>query len=157
MGINFQHHRKQTHVFPWKVEIILVSIRHLQKSLSIYGQEYKRQITTSSVPVQFLLNLQFFFTEKLGLKPRPRRATFQLIFFHRSCRHAFESTINIYVAGGHTETKNGLLGKCKTTAKVATACETSTRRGARARYESPYLQAGEDVNQTTIRNNNNYG
>ncbi|MDE5116728.1 MAG: hypothetical protein O4965_28985 [Trichodesmium sp. St19_bin1] len=29
--------------------------------------------------------------------------------------------------------KNGLLGKCKTTAKVAAASETSTRIGATAR------------------------
>ena len=28
------------------------------------------------------------FTQKLGLKPRPSRATFQLIFFHRLCYHA---------------------------------------------------------------------
>ncbi|NEP84990.1 MAG: IS200/IS605 family element transposase accessory protein TnpB, partial [Okeania sp. SIO3B3] len=40
------------------------------------------------------------------------------------------AAINILVAGGHSETKNGRGGKCKTTAKVAAACETSTRRGA---------------------------
>ena len=40
---------------------------------------------------------------------------------------------NILVAGGHTETLNGRGGKCKTTAKVAAASETSTPRGATAR------------------------
>ncbi|MDE5118040.1 MAG: hypothetical protein O4860_12790 [Trichodesmium sp. St2_bin2_1] len=34
---------------------------------------------------------------------------------------------------GIHQTKNGLLGKCKTTAKVGTACEMSTRIGATAR------------------------
>ncbi|MDE5122547.1 MAG: hypothetical protein O4965_21825 [Trichodesmium sp. St19_bin1] len=34
---------------------------------------------------------------------------------------------------GLYQTKNGLLGKCKTTTKVATACETSTLIGATAR------------------------
>ncbi|MDE5087136.1 MAG: hypothetical protein O4805_08250 [Trichodesmium sp. St16_bin2-tuft] len=34
---------------------------------------------------------------------------------------------------GLHQTKNGLVGKCKTTAKVAAACETSTRIGAKAR------------------------
>ncbi|NEN89501.1 MAG: IS200/IS605 family element transposase accessory protein TnpB [Okeania sp. SIO3H1] len=43
------------------------------------------------------------------------------------------AAINILVAGGHSETRNGRGGKCKTTAKVAAACETSTRRGATAR------------------------
>ncbi|WP_293081712.1 RNA-guided endonuclease TnpB family protein [Okeania sp. SIO3B5] len=43
------------------------------------------------------------------------------------------AAINILVAGGHSETKNGRGGKCKTTAKVATACETSTHRGVTAR------------------------
>ncbi|MCL2932650.1 MAG: hypothetical protein MGG11_10435 [Trichodesmium sp. MAG_R03] len=37
------------------------------------------------------------------------------------------------VAGGRSETLNGLGGQPKTTAKVAAACETSTRRGAKAR------------------------
>ena len=40
---------------------------------------------------------------------------------------------NILVAGGHTETLNGQVGKHKTTAKVAAACEMSTRIGATAR------------------------
>ncbi|MCL2936179.1 MAG: hypothetical protein MGU50_06110 [Trichodesmium sp. MAG_R02] len=57
-----------------------------------------------------------------------------MIFFHcQKVLVAFEFTINILVAGGLTKTKNGLLGKCNTTAKVATACETSTRIGATAR------------------------
>ena len=37
------------------------------------------------------------------------------------------------VAVGPTETLNGQVGKHKTTAKVAAACEMSTRRGAKAR------------------------
>ena len=41
------------------------------------------------------------------------------------------------VAGGQFETKNGRFGKCKTTAKVAAACETSTRIGATARLFPP--------------------
>ena len=40
---------------------------------------------------------------------------------------------NILVAGGPTETKNGQVGQHKTTAKVAAACEMSTRIGATAR------------------------
>ncbi|MDE5088401.1 MAG: hypothetical protein O4805_15195 [Trichodesmium sp. St16_bin2-tuft] len=40
--------------------------------------------------------------------------------------------VAILVPGGFTEKKNGRVGKCKTTAKVATACETSTRIGATA-------------------------
>ncbi|MGD1699715.1 RNA-guided endonuclease InsQ/TnpB family protein [Dapis sp. BLCC M229] len=43
------------------------------------------------------------------------------------------AAINILVAGGQSETLNGRGGKQKTTAKVAAACETSTRRGATAR------------------------
>ncbi|NES08011.1 MAG: transposase [Okeania sp. SIO2F4] len=43
------------------------------------------------------------------------------------------AAINILVAGGHSETLNGRGGKRKTTAKVAAACETSTRIGASAR------------------------
>ncbi|NEQ71904.1 MAG: IS200/IS605 family element transposase accessory protein TnpB [Okeania sp. SIO2C9] len=43
------------------------------------------------------------------------------------------AAINILVAGGQSETKNGRGGKRKTTAKVAAACETSTRRGASVR------------------------
>ena len=42
------------------------------------------------------------------------------------------AAINILVAGGQSETLNGRGGKRKTTAKVAAACETSTRRGATA-------------------------
>ena len=37
------------------------------------------------------------------------------------------------VAGGQSETLNGQVGKHKTTAKVAAACEMSTRRGVKAR------------------------
>ncbi len=43
------------------------------------------------------------------------------------------AAINILVAGGQSETKNGRGGKCKTSVKVAAAYETSTRRGAKAR------------------------
>ncbi|NEN92577.1 MAG: IS200/IS605 family element transposase accessory protein TnpB, partial [Okeania sp. SIO3H1] len=43
------------------------------------------------------------------------------------------AAINILVAGGQSETLNGRGGKCKTTAKVAAASETSTRRGVTAR------------------------
>ena len=43
------------------------------------------------------------------------------------------AAINILVAGGQSETKNGRGGKRKTSVKVAAACETSTRRGATAR------------------------
>jgi len=43
------------------------------------------------------------------------------------------------VAGGQSETKCGIVGQYKTTAKVATACEMSTRRGATARYETWFL------------------
>ncbi|WP_366558095.1 RNA-guided endonuclease TnpB family protein [Okeania sp. SIO3B5] len=43
------------------------------------------------------------------------------------------AAINILVAGGHSETKNGHGGKHKTTAKVAAAYEMSTHRGATAR------------------------
>ena len=44
------------------------------------------------------------------------------------------ATINILVPGGESETKNRRGDKCKATAKVAAACETSNRRGAKARY-----------------------
>ena len=43
------------------------------------------------------------------------------------------AAINILVAGGQSETKNGRGGKCKTTVKAAAACETSIRRGASVR------------------------
>nr|WP_293096988.1 zinc ribbon domain-containing protein [Okeania sp. SIO2F4] len=43
------------------------------------------------------------------------------------------AAINILVAGGQPETKNGRGGQRQTTAKVAAAYETSTRRGATAR------------------------
>ncbi|GGA43317.1 RNA-guided endonuclease TnpB family protein [Okeania sp. KiyG1] len=43
------------------------------------------------------------------------------------------AAINILVAGGQLETKNGRGGKRKTSVKVAAAYETSTRRGATAR------------------------
>ncbi|MGD1805652.1 RNA-guided endonuclease InsQ/TnpB family protein [Dapis sp. BLCC M126] len=49
------------------------------------------------------------------------------------------AAINILVAGGQSETLNGHGGKHETTAKVAAACEMSTRRGATARQESPRL------------------
>ena len=55
--------------------------------------------------------------------------------FNCAAKHDREENAarNILVAGGHTERKNGRVGKCKITAKVATACETSTRIGATAR------------------------
>ena len=40
---------------------------------------------------------------------------------------------NISVAGGHAETKNGHVIENKTTAKVAVACDMSSRQGAMAR------------------------
>ena len=43
------------------------------------------------------------------------------------------AAINILVAGGHSETKNGRGGKRQTSVKVAAASETSTRRGVTAR------------------------
>ncbi|NEO55052.1 MAG: IS200/IS605 family element transposase accessory protein TnpB [Okeania sp. SIO3B5] len=43
------------------------------------------------------------------------------------------AAINILVAGGHLETKNGRGGKRQTSVKVAAASETSTRRGVTAR------------------------
>ncbi len=43
------------------------------------------------------------------------------------------AAINILVAGGQSETLNGRGGKQKTTVEVAAVCETSTRRGAKAR------------------------
>ncbi|NET17197.1 MAG: IS200/IS605 family element transposase accessory protein TnpB [Okeania sp. SIO1H6] len=43
------------------------------------------------------------------------------------------AAINILVAGGQSETLNGRGGKCKTTAKVAAANETSTHRRAKTR------------------------
>ncbi len=43
------------------------------------------------------------------------------------------AAINILVAGGQSETKNGRGDKLKTTAKVAAVDETSTHRGASAR------------------------
>ncbi len=43
------------------------------------------------------------------------------------------AAINILVAGGHSETKNGRGGKHKTSVKLAAVNETSTRRGASAR------------------------
>ena len=45
----------------------------------------------------------------------------------------FSSQVKILVAGGQSETLNGRVGKCNTTAKVAAACETSARIGATAR------------------------
>ena len=53
------------------------------------------------------------------------------------------------VAGGQSETKNGRVGKCKTTAKVAIARKTSTPIGATAWYVFPCLTAGENVNILT--------
>ena len=49
--------------------------------------------------------------------------------------------------GGHTETKNGQIRQHKTTAKVAAACEMSTRIGATARLFKRAGAAGEDVNR----------
>ncbi|RQH51420.1 transposase [Okeania hirsuta] len=43
------------------------------------------------------------------------------------------AAINILVAGGHSETKNGRGGKRQTSVKVAAASKTSTRRGVTAR------------------------
>uniref|UniRef100_UPI003440E2EE transposase n=1 Tax=Okeania sp. SIO2F4 TaxID=2607790 RepID=UPI003440E2EE len=43
------------------------------------------------------------------------------------------AAINILVAGGQSETLNGRGGKRQTTANVAAANETSTRRGASVR------------------------
>ncbi|MDJ0554106.1 MAG: RNA-guided endonuclease TnpB family protein [Microcoleaceae cyanobacterium MO_207.B10] len=43
------------------------------------------------------------------------------------------AAINILVAGGQSETKNGRGGKRQTTVKAAAVCETSTRRGATVR------------------------
>ena len=54
---------------------------------------------------------------------------------------------NILVAGGHTETKNRRVGKCKTTAKVAAACETSTQRGATARLLPSAFRPGRMSNK----------
>ena len=54
----------------------------------------------------------------------------------------FSSQGKILVAGGLTETSNGRVGKCKTTAKVAAACETSTRIGATARLSSLAFRPG---------------
>ena len=71
---------------------------------------------------------------KIGFKASPiSGGIFSLFFFHKSCYHAFEFTINILVTGEQSETKNGLLGKCKISAKVATACETSTLIGSTSR------------------------
>ena len=53
--------------------------------------------------------------------------------------------MTILVAGGQSETENGQVGQHKTTVKVAAACEMSTHRGAKARYETQCLTAGEDV------------
>ncbi|NES07724.1 MAG: hypothetical protein F6K22_36020, partial [Okeania sp. SIO2F4] len=47
------------------------------------------------------------------------------------------AAINILVAGGQSETLNGRGGKRKTTAKVAAASETSTRRGDSYRAVAP--------------------
>ena len=60
---------------------------------------------------------------------------------HCGAKHDGDENVarNILVAGGHTETKNGQVGQHKTTAKVAAACEMSTRRRAKARYETQCL------------------
>jgi len=57
---------------------------------------------------------------------------------------------NILVPGGDAEAKNGQVGKHKTTAKVAAACEMSTRRGTKAQYETQCLTAGEDIKNFPI-------
>ena len=76
----------------------------------------------------------------MGLKPHSyREGEFFVNFFNNAAR-------NILVVGGHTpDKKNGLLGQHKTTAKVAAACEMSTRRGAKAWYETQCLEAGKGV------------
>ena len=65
------------------------------------------------------------------------------------------AAINILVVGGRSETLNGRGGKRNPPPSPprrgargvgAAACETSTRRGAKAREESSCLEAGEDVN-----------
>ena len=60
----------------------------------------------------------------------------------------FSSQVKIFVAGGQSETKNGRGGKCKTTAKVAAARETSTRRGATARLFKRAFRPGRMSNAT---------
>jgi hypothetical protein len=46
---------------------------------------------------------------------------------------------------GIHQTKNGQFGQHKKAAKVAAAYEMSTHLGAKARYETQCLTAGEDV------------
>jgi hypothetical protein len=46
---------------------------------------------------------------------------------------------NILAVGRQSDTLNGQVGKHKTAAKVAVACETSTPRGAAAQLEFPCL------------------
>ena len=46
------------------------------------------------------------------------------------------------VAGGYLETKNGQVGKCKTTATVAAARKTSTCIGATARLFASAFRPG---------------
>ncbi|MCL2937112.1 MAG: hypothetical protein MGU50_11320 [Trichodesmium sp. MAG_R02] len=53
---------------------------------------------------------------------------------------------------GIHQTKNPRVGKCKISAKVAVACETSTRRETKARYEFPCLKAGKDVKSVLVVN-----
>ncbi|MDE5111756.1 MAG: hypothetical protein O4753_10970, partial [Trichodesmium sp. St7_bin2_1] len=62
---------------------------------------------------------------------------------------------NILVAGGHAETKNGGVGKCKTTAKVAAARETSTRIGATARLFPRAFRLGRMSIQSKLILSNN--
>ena len=55
-----------------------------------------------------------------------------LVIAKKSCLNLNQNNY-ILVAGGLTEKKNGRFGKCKISAKVATACETLARIGATAR------------------------
>ena len=58
----------------------------------------------------------------------------------------FSSQEEIYQSRvGLHQTKNGQVYQYKTTAKVAAAYEMSTHLGAKARYETQCLTAGEDV------------
>ena len=54
----------------------------------------------------------------------------------------FSSQVKILVAGGQSETVNGRVGKCNTTAKAVAACETSTHIRVTARLFLPAFRAG---------------